>query len=63
MPTTTREAIITVTVWSDSDDPSSPPLARFLTSHDGGEPEAAGYARGIDQICESVLAFLLLHFA
>lgn len=63
MPTPSRHAIITVSVWNDEDDPTLPPTARFLTSADGGRPVRAGYAQGIDDICESVLAFLIMHFS
>jgi hypothetical protein len=63
VPTPARQAIITVSVWSDDDDPSSPPMARFITSSGGGRPVRAGYACGIDDICESVLAFLIVHFS
>jgi len=58
-----RNAIITVSVWSNNDDPSSPPVARLLTSYGGGRPMRAGYAHGIDEISEAVLAFLIMHFS
>lgn len=63
MPPATRNAIITVSVWSDEEDPSTPPVARLLTSYGGGRPMRAGYAQGIDEICEAVLAFLIMHFS
>jgi hypothetical protein len=59
-----RQAIITVSVWrEDPDDESSPLMARLLTSYAGGEPIRAGSACGVDDICDSVRAFLILHFS
>jgi hypothetical protein len=63
VPEALRQAIITISVWNDTDDPSTPPTARFLTSSEGGEPVFAGYAQGIEAIADSVLAFLIIHFS
>ena len=58
----THTAVITVSVWRDGL-PESPLMARLLTSQDGSRPQYAAMASGIDAICDSVRAFLIMNFS